>query len=88
MLNVPAGFVRILQQNIRNNRKRKRYVPERKEPGSTTQPTAEKTGRAVCTRKVERLQKRERAAENIAACEKQKSAVGLDRILRKQKNLP
>jgi uncharacterized LabA/DUF88 family protein len=44
------------------------YVPEGKEPRSTAQPTAEKTGRAVCTRKVERLQKRERTAENIAAC--------------------
>ena len=38
------------------------------------------------TRKVERLQKREQAAEYIAACESEKGPLRLDRILSKQKN--
>ena len=41
-------------------------------------PSAQKTGRAIGTRKVKRLQKREQAAEDIAACESQKGTLRLD----------
>ena len=61
-------------------------MPERKEPRCTAQSAAEKTGRAIGTRKVERLQKREQATEYVAACENEKSPLRLDRILSKQKN--
>ena len=61
-------------------------MPEREEPRGATQSAAEQTGRTIGPGKVERLQKREQAAENIAACENQKGPLWLDRILSKQKN--
>ena len=81
-----GGFIRVLQQHIGNDRKRERYAPERKEPDRPTRGAADKTGRAIGTRKVKRLQKREQAAEYIAACESQKGTLRLDRKLSKQKN--
>ena len=45
---------------------------------TSNQSAAEKTGRAIGTRKVERLQKREQAAEYIAACQNEKSTLRLD----------
>jgi hypothetical protein len=61
-------------------------MPERKQPRRTASSAAENTGRAIGTRKIECLQKREQAAEYVTACESQKGALGLDRILSKEKN--
>ena len=73
-----GGFIRVLHQHIGNNGKWEQYVPERKQPRCPTQSVAQKTGRTIGTRKVKRLQKREQAAEYIAACESQKGTLRLD----------
>ena len=61
-------------------------MPQRKEPRRTARPATDEAARGVRTWKIERLQEREQAAADIAACESQKGALRLDGILREQKN--
>src|SRR6478736_5308079 len=73
-----GGFIRVLQQHIGDNSEGECYVPERKEPRCATRSAAEKTRRAVGTRKVKRLQECEQAAEYVAACKSEKGTLRLD----------
>ena len=81
-----ASIIRVLQESIGNHSKGECYAPEIKQPRCTAQSAAEKTSRTIGTWKFERLQEREQAAAYVAACESQKSTLGLDRILSKQKD--
>ncbi len=98
--NCRHGFNRVLDQ-VQNNLlelgriacdlrnvflefRRKRYSVSM--PRGTARSAAEKAGCAVGARKIERLQEREQAAEDIASRESQQGALRLDRILGEQKN--
>ncbi len=76
-----GGSGRILGERIDEDRRRKRRVPKHVHPGWSVKSVTDQTGGGVPARKGQRLQERERAAEYVTTCEREKGKLRLDREL-------
>src|SRR5205814_9714031 len=80
-----TGFNPVFGERIDKDRRRKGRVPKHVNPSWSVRPITDQTSGGVPARKGQRLKERERAAEYVGACEREKGGLRLDGELREQK---